>query len=364
MPIIRESTLPTFGGHFVTHTTTPATADPAGRHAAAIPASRTHPGQVPTGTLGVDIDGAHRLMVSLVDRVCSVVRGRDHVVRLVACALVCGGHVLLEDVPGSGKTTLGRAFAAAANVEFGRVQATADMLPADITGSGVWQPAAGRFEFMPGPIFANLVLVDELNRASSRTQSAFMEALEEHAVTIDGERHPLPEPFFVIATQNPVEQHGTFPLPEGQLDRFTMCLHLGSISPDDELVVLREQVRQPTVEQLRPALDAASLTWLRAQSREVFTSEAVQRYLLSLVIGTRNDPAVAVGASTRSAIALNRAAQAWAILAGRDFVTPDDVKHLAVPVLAHRLSLAAGPSPKAAAAIVSNVVATVPVPLP
>ncbi len=313
---------------------------------------------------GVDIDAAHRLMVSLVERVCSVVRGRDHVVRLVACALVGGGHVLLEDVPGSGKTTLGRAFAAAANVEFGRVQATADMLPADITGSGVWQPADGRFEFMPGPIFANLVLVDELNRASSRTQSAFMEALEEHAVTVDGQRHPLPDPFFVIATQNPVEQHGTFPLPEGQLDRFTMCLQLGSISLADELQVLREQVRRPTVEQLRPALDASTLTWLRAQAREVFTSEAVQRYLLSLVIGTRDDPAVAVGASTRSAIALNRAAQAWAMLVGRDFVTPDDVKHLAVPVLAHRLSLAAGPSPRAAAAVVARVVATVPVPVP
>jgi MoxR-like ATPase len=183
-------------------------------------------------------------------------------------------------------------------------------------------------------------------------------------VTVDGQRHPLPDPFFVIATQNPVEQHGTFPLPEGQLDRFTMCLQLGSISLADELQVLREQVRRPTVEQLRPALDASTLTWLRAQAREVFTSEAVQRYLLSLVIGTRDDPAVAVGASTRSAIALNRAAQAWAMLVGRDFVTPDDVKHLAVPVLAHRLSLAAGPSPRAAAAVVARVVATVPVPVP
>lgn len=306
---------------------------------------------------------AHTQLTALVNRVRSVVRGRDRVIRLVTCALVSGGHVLLEDVPGSGKTTLGRAFARAADVTFGRVQATADLLPADITGSSIWQPGDLTFRFMPGPIFANLVLVDELNRASSRTQSAFMEALEEHAVTVDGERHPLPDPFFVIATQNPLDQHGTFPLPEGQLDRFTMCLGLGAIDPVDELQVLREQVCRSTVDDLTPAVDASTVRRLRATARRVYTGDVVQRYLLSLVIATRQDPQVTVGASTRAAIALNRAGQAAALLEGRDYVTPDDIKGLAGPVLAHRLVLASGPSQQASEAIVTRIVQRVPVPV-
>lgn len=290
---------------------------------------------------GVDIDAAHRLMVSLVERVCSVVRGRDHVVRLVACALVGGGHVLLEDVPGSGKTTLGRAFAAAANVEFGRVQATADMLPADITGSGVWQPADGRFEFMPGPIFANLVLVDELNRASSRTQSAFMEALEEHAVTVDGQRHPLPDPFFVIATQNPVDLSGTFPLPDSQLDRFLLRFSLGYPDADSERALLTGSDRRAQIAVTQAQLDTGNVLALRAAVERVHASEALVGYVLALLERSRRDARVEVGLSPRAGLALLRAARARALLEGRTHVLPDDVQALFVPVAGHRLVPAA-----------------------
>lgn len=308
----------------------------------------------------IDTGHARRAMTALVDQVASVVRGRDTTIRLITAALVAGGHVLLEDLPGSGKTTLGRAFAHAADISFGRIQATADMLPADITGSAVWEPDSRRFRFVPGPLFANLVLVDELNRASSRTQSAFMESLEEHAVTVDGVRHTLPDPFFVIATQNPVEQYGTFPLPEGQLDRFMLCLHLGALDPLEEFRVLTEQVAGATVDQLTPAIDVDSLRLLRETSRRVHTSDAVRRYLLALVIGTRQHPQVAQGASTRAAIALNRAAQAWALLNGRDYVRPEDVQTLAVPALAHRLVLAGGPAADSAA-VVADLVQNTPV---
>ncbi|MFV0458810.1 MAG: AAA family ATPase [Actinomycetales bacterium] len=321
------------------------------------------PEQVRPHPISPDPDHASTAAQRLLDGVGSVVRGRQPILELICCALLSGGHVLLQDVPGSGKTTIGRAFAHSADVTFGRVQATSDMLPADITGSSVWRPGDGTFHFVPGPIFAHVVLVDELNRASSRTQSAFMEALEEHAVTVDGVRHPLPDPFFVIATQNPVEQYGTFPLPEGQLDRFTMCLRLGPMDPADELQVLREQVHRSTVEDLRPVVDADTLRWLRAQSRSVHVGEPVGRYVLDLVAASRQHPEIVLGASTRAAIVLTRAAQARALLRGRDFVTPDDVKALAIPVLAHRLVFSYDCDLPHAEKVVAHLVAGVQVPL-
>lgn len=304
-------------------------------------------------------------MSAVIDTVSGVVRGRPYAVALVACALFSGGHALIEDVPGSGKTTLARAFARALGGDFSRIQATADLLPADVTGGDVWEPAhgdsPGAFRFIPGPVFANVVLVDELNRTSPRTQSAFLEALDEHAVTIDGHRHPLPSPFFVVATQNPLEQHGTFPLPEAQLDRFAVALRLDPMDLATELTVVREQLVAPTVDEVSPVLSPAALAGLQHHVRTVHVSEAVLFYGVSLATATRHDRRVALGASPRAAIALIRTAQALATLDGRDHVLPDDVKHVAPSVLAHRLSLVDGPSWTTAQEVVRDVVSATPI---
>jgi MoxR-like ATPase len=304
-----------------------------------------------------------RLARGVVDNVRRVVRGRDAAVQLVACALLSGGHVLIEDVPGSGKTTLARAFARSLGGSFHRVQGTADLLPADITGSGVWDSEDRAFRFVPGPVFANVVLVDELNRLAPRTQSAFLEAMEESAVTVDGRRHPLPDPFFVVATQNPTEQYGTFPLPEGQVDRFAVALTLGSLGEAAEHQVVREQLAGPTVDFLHPVVTAEQLVTMRADSRAVHVAEQVLGHALALVRATREDPRVALGASPRAALALVRCAQARAVLAGRDFVLPDDVKALAGPTLAHRLVLHGAGGRGVAELVVAELLARIPVPI-
>jgi MoxR-like ATPase len=299
----------------------------------------------------------------IADNVRLVVRGHDGAVDLVTCALLSGGHALVEDSPGSGKTTLARAFARSIGASFARIQATADLLPADITGSGIWDPQTHGFRFVPGPLFAHVVLVDELNRTAPRTQSAFLEAMEEAAVTVDGRRHPLPEPFFMIATQNPLEQYGTFPLPEGQLDRFSVSLQIGTLDPAAERLVIREQLVRPTVDDLQPVIAATELTELRAFSRAVHVSDQVLDHAVGLVRETRADPAVLLGAGPRATLALLRCAQASAVLSGRAFVLPDDVKALAVPVLAHRLLLDGGTSRVAAETVVAELVGRVPVPV-
>jgi len=300
----------------------------------------------------------------VVDNVRQVVHGRDHAIELVACALLAGGHVLVEDLPGSGKTTLARAFSRSVGGAFQRVQATADLLPGDITGSGVWEPDAQRFRFIPGPLFANVVLVDELNRTPARTQSAFLEAMEEHAVTVDGVRHPLPEPFFLVATQNPLEQHGTYPLPEGQLDRFAVSLTLGSIDQATERRVVREQLVRATVDDLVPVLDPAGLLALRGATRALYVADAVLDHAVSVVRATREDDRIRIGASSRAALALVRCAQGRALLHGRNHVLPDDTQALAGAVLAHRIRLADGSGDRLRAErTIEDVVARVPVPV-
>lgn len=307
---------------------------------------------------------AHEQARSLVDAVERVVLGRRAAVELTVAAVISGGHVLIEDVPGSGKTTMARALAQAMGGSFRRVQATADLMPADITGSSIWEPARGAFTFVPGPLFANVVLVDELNRASPRTQSALLEAMDEAAVTVDGVRHLLPEPFVLLATQNPYEQWGTYPLPEGQLDRFTALVHPGQNAEDVERQIVREQLLAPTVDGLQAVIHPGDLTALRHAVRTIHVAEAVLGYAVALVGATRSYPGVAIGASTRAALALVRCAQARSVLQGRPHVLPDDVKALAVPVLGHRLVLAGDDGGHARGQqVISDIVARVPAPL-
>jgi|SRR4051794_27373407 MoxR-like ATPase len=299
---------------------------------------------------------------TLVRNIESVVRGQHQVIELLGVAALAGGHVLIEDAPGTGKTTLARALARSIGGEFQRIQATADLMPADITGSTVWDPGDRRFTFIPGPVFADVLLVDELNRMPPRTQSALLEVMAERTVTVDGVQHQVPPTFLLVATQNPVEQHGTYPLPEGQLDRFAVRLHLAPLDAESEHRVVREQLAGPTVDELTAVLDADGLQALQQTVRGVHIAEPVLAHAVALTRATRADPRIRSGAGARAAISLARCAQALSVLRGRDYVTPDDVNQLAVPVLAHRISGAAGAA--AAEVIVKELVARQPVPVP
>jgi MoxR-like ATPase len=305
---------------------------------------------------------AYAVATRLVSNIEHVVHGRRAQVELVVCAVLAGGHVLVEDVPGTGKTTLARAVARSLGGSFRRVQGTADLLPADITGSGVWEAERRAFTFVAGPLFANVVLVDELNRTPPRTQSAFLEAMDEGAVTVDGTRHPLPHPFVVLATQNPLEQFGTYPLPEGQLDRFTVTLGLGANDPATERLVVREQLDHATVDELGAVTTPEELVGVRQEARRTHVSEPVLDYALRVVAATRESPAVVLGGSTRAGLTLVRCAQARAVLAGREHVVPDDVKALAPPVLGHRLVLRDGGA-RRGQALVLELLAGLAVPL-
>lgn len=300
----------------------------------------------------------------LVQNIEQVVHGRRAAVELVVEAVLAGGHVLVEDVPGSGKTTLARAVARSLGGTFRRVQGTADLLPADITGSGVWEPGQREFAFVPGPVFANVVLVDELNRTPPRTQSAFLEAMDEGAVTVDGVRHPLPDPFIMLATQNPLEQYGTYPLPEGQLDRFAVTLSLGANDPATERRVVREQLDHATVDELQAVTTPAELMAVRAEVRRTHVADQVLDLAARIAESTRDHPAVALGASTRAVLALVRCAQARALLGGRDHVLPDDVKALSPAVLGHRIVLQdGGQGLRAGQRLVSELATQIPVTL-
>jgi MoxR-like ATPase len=284
--------------------------------------------------------------------------------RLMAVALLAEGHALLEDVPGVGKTLLARAFAVALGLSFGRVQGTPDLLPGDVTGSSILE--SGAFRFVPGPVFANVLLVDEINRATPRTQSALLEAMQERQVSVDGVTRPLPEPFLVLATQNPIELEGTFSLPEAQLDRFLVRISLGYPDEAEEREVARRyrEASEP-LDAVEPISSAVELLALREQVRTVHVSAEVEAYLVALVRATRQHPDLRMGASPRATVALYRAAQAVAALEGRDFVLPDDVRWIAHPVLDHRLLLDIDRELRGATAgsVTDAVLAQVPIPI-
>jgi MoxR-like ATPase len=268
-----------------------------------------------------------------------VIVGKQDVVELLTVALLVEGHVLIEDVPGIGKTTLAKTVARCLDCEFSRIQFTPDLLPSDVTGIFYFNQKSGDFEFRAGPIHASVVLADEINRATPRTQSALLEAMEERQVTVEGHTNQLPRPFLVLATQNPVELEGTFPLPEAQLDRFLMRLSIGYPSESEELAVVRRfQVSQP-LDDVRPVADGADVVRMAALAREIYVDDGIATYLVALTRATRMHESVELGASPRASIALFRAAQALAGLRGRSYVLPDDVKHLVIPVLGHRLIL-------------------------
>ncbi len=291
---------------------------------------------------GPDIGRASRELAALVGNVERVITGKREVVELAVVAFACGGHLLVEDVPGVGKTVLARALARSIDATFARVQGAPDLLPSDVTGTTVYDQSRHEFRFVPGPLFAHVVLVDELNRTTPRTQAALLEAMEEHQVTVDGSTHPLPEPHLVVATQNPIEHHGTFPLPESQLDRFAIATAVGYPTPSDEAQVVRAQVRRHPLESLGSVLDLDEVARLRSDVREVTVTDDLIAYTVRLVTATREHDDVAVGASPRASVQLVHAAQALAALRGRGHVLPDDVKALAVPVLAHRLVVRTG----------------------
>jgi MoxR-like ATPase len=298
------------------------------------------------------------------EQVGRVVVGKAEQTRLLLVALLAGGHVLLDDVPGVAKTLLVRTLSAALSLSFARIQCTPDLLPADITGSLVFDQRRGEFEFRPGPLFANVVLADEVNRATPRSQSAFLEAMEERGVTVDGTTYELPQPFTVLATQNPVELKGTFPLPEAQVDRFLLCLRMGYPAKDDEVRMLERFRTGDPLADVRAVVGADDVRAVRAAVREVHVSADVAAYIVALARATRKSPLVRLGASPRATLALQHAAQAAAALAARDFVTPDDVQALVTPVLGHRLLLArdAVIDGRSADDVLGEIAAGVPVP--
>lgn len=313
----------------------------------------------------MDRTAAHAAVQALEDNITSVIRGKSGAVRTALQTLFAGGHLLIEDVPGMGKTMLARSIARSIHGSFKRIQATPDLLPSDITGANIYDQAAGAFEFMAGPVFANVVLIDEINRTTPRTQSALLEAMDEGAVTVDGKSYTLPEPLFIVATQNPIEHHGTYPLPEGQLDRFAVSMDMGYLSPEAEREVVRAQLAEHPIESLRPVVTTDDVAGIQSEVRTIHVAEPVLHYALGVVAATRTHREVELGASPRSSVTLVRMCQARALMSGRDFVVPDDVKALAVAALAHRILPVAGVRSDIGrmARVISDIIETTPVPI-
>ncbi len=316
------------------------------------------------GPAGADPQEAIELSARLFDAVAGAVRGKDDVVRLSLVALLAGGHLLVEDLPGTGKTLLAKSLAAALGGRFGRVQCTPDLLPSDITGTSVYSAADASWTFRPGPLFAHVLLVDEVNRASPRTQAALLEPMEEHQVTVDGRTHPLPEPFFTVATQNPHGQIGTFPLPESQLDRFALVLSMGLPDRAAEREILTGRGGNDAYAEIEPVTDPAAVAAAVATVHRVYCAPALVEYVLDLTAATRSHPDLTVGASPRASVGLLQAARAHAVVAGRPHVTPDDVQAVVIPAFAHRVSVGGTVNTASGAAVVADIVARTDVPRP
>ena len=311
-----------------------------------------------------ELDDARDLARKIIDNIERVIVGKTDAVELGVIALMCQGHALIEDVPGVGKTMLARSIALSVGATFKRIQFTPDLLPTDVTGVSIYNQKTGEFEFREGPIIAHMVLADEVNRATPKTQSAMLEAMDERQVTVEGIAHGVPSPFMVMATQNPVEYEGTFPLPEAQLDRFALIINLGYPTNEEELEIIERQQMAHPIETLQPVATAEEVIALQAAIREVYVDDLVKQYVVDLTQATRSRADISLGASPRASLSMFRGAQAMAVIRGRDFALPDDVKALAGPMLSHRLivSPAARMRGVSTGEVVNAIVEETPVP--
>ncbi len=311
-----------------------------------------------------DLERAREIAQRIIDNVKKVIIGKDTAVELGVLTLMCQGHALIEDVPGVGKTMLARSIAVSSGSEFKRIQFTPDLLPSDITGVSIYNQKTGEFEFRAGPIISQIVLADEINRATPKTQSALLEAMDEHQVTVEGITHLIPRPFLVMATQNPIEYEGTFPLPEAQLDRFLLMITLGYPSTEEELAIVEGQEMNHPIDSLQAVTTDKEIIELQEAVKKVYVDDLIRRYIVTITEATRDHPDVALGSSPRGSLGQFRAAQALALIRGRDFVLPDDVKELAVSMLSHRIIVSAAARMRGihGREIISTLVGQIPVP--